>query len=85
MVGKQRLLCNLPHAVCAVWELLMMSLCTLQVVILVEVLPVSAMSLCAISWVPASMTVQTPKLMIKPLESSEPPATTHTKRSKGLL
>ncbi|KAL0053782.1 hypothetical protein WJX82_010731 [Trebouxia sp. C0006] len=48
-----------------------------QVVILVEVLPVSAMSLCAISWVPACMTVQTPKLMIKPLVSSQPPAATH--------
>lgn len=56
-----------------------------QVVILVEVLPISAMSLCAISWVPASMTVQTPKLMIKPLVSSQPPATTHTERSKGSL
>lgn len=46
-----------------------------QVVILVEVLPISAtsLSLCAISWVPASMTVQTPKLMIKPLVSSQPP------------
>ena len=85
MVGNQRLLCVLQHAVCAASELLMLSLYTLQVVILVEVLPISAMSLCAISWVPASMTVQTPKLMIKPLVSSQPPATTHTERSKGSL
>ncbi len=85
MVGKQQLLCVLQRANCAVSELLMMSLYTLQVVILVEVLPISATSLCAISWVPASMTVQTPKLMIKPLVSSQPPATTHTERSKGPL
>ena len=85
MVGNQRLLCVLQHAVCAASELLMLSLYTLQVVILVEVLPISAMSLCAISWVPASMTVQTPKLMIKPLVSSQSPATTHTERSKGSL
>ncbi len=84
MVGKQQL-CVLQNAVCAASELLMMSLYTLQVVILVEVLPISASSLCAISWVPASMTVQTPKLMIKPLMSSQPPTTTHTKHSKGPL
>lgn len=77
MVRKQQLLYVLQQAVCAASELLMMRLCTLQVVILVEVLPVSAMSLCAISWVPACMTVQTPKLMIKPLVSSQPPAATH--------
>jgi len=77
MVRKQQLLYVLQQAVCAASELLMMRLCTLQVVILVEVLPVSAMSLCAISWVPACMTAQTPKLMIKPLVSSQPPAATH--------
>ncbi|DBA93413.1 TPA: hypothetical protein ACH3X2_003683 [Trebouxia sp. C0005] len=56
-----------------------------QVVILVEVLPISAASLCAISWVPASVTVQTPKLMIKPLVSLRPPTATHTERRQGLL
>ncbi len=85
MVGKQQLFCVLQHAVCAAGELLMTSLFTPQVVILVEVLPVSATSLCAISWVPASMTVQTPKLMIKPLVSSQPPAITHSERSEGPL
>lgn len=85
MVGKQQLLCVLQHADFAARELLMMRLYTLQIVILVEVLPVSAASLCAISWVPASMTVQTPKLMIKPLVSSQVPAATHTERSKGPL
>ncbi|DBA91513.1 TPA: hypothetical protein ACH3X1_003137 [Trebouxia sp. C0004] len=56
-----------------------------QVVILVEVLPISAMSVCAISWVPASMTVLTPKLMIKPLVSSQATATVHTEHSTGPL
>ena len=41
----------------------------MQVVVLVEVLPTSSGSLCALSWVPVTMTVQTPKLMIKPLAS----------------
>ena len=84
-MGKQQLLCVLQHAVCAASELVMMSLYTLQVVILVEVLPISAASLCAISWVPASVTVQTPKLMIKPLVSLRPPTATHTERRQGLL
>lgn len=42
-------------------------LCIMQVVVLIEVLPTSSGSLCALSWVPVAMTVQTPKLMIKPL------------------
>lgn len=69
------------HVLGSTYASLLYLACLLQVVIVLELLPVSLGVFCALSWLPGSMTCQTPRLAVKSLTPVAEPVVSQ-KRSK---